>query len=144
MKRIYISLLIILSFIGGCFLGNYFTTSPTKALYIRSFLDDGVAKNGIEFFDTDKRMGEFIDEYIFGLMNSEKELDVTLPNRNHDYVLNVSSADNSIWWLEHYIWIDADNVIITSKNDDVVHNTASFSKNSGVYLTLKTILNEYN
>ena len=92
MKKMYIFILLIFFFIGGALLGKYFTTTPSKALYITHLLEGETTIEQIHLLDTDKTRGNLIDEYIFGLINSEKKLNITLPDEEPQYLLKLSSA----------------------------------------------------
>ena len=141
MKKMYIFILLIFFFIGGALLGKYFTTTPSKALYITHLVEGETTIEQIHLLDTDKTRGNLIDEYIFGLINSEKKLNITLPDEEPQYLLKLSSADNSIWWLEHYIWFNEDYAIIASKTNDSFQTGTLFSKNSSLYSTLTKLYN---
>lgn len=141
MKKMYIFILLILFFLGGTLLGKTFTDTPSKALYITNLPENETTIEQVHLLDTDKTKGNLIDEYIFGLINSEKKLNITLPNKEPQYLLKLSSADNSIWWLEHYIWFNEDGAIIASKNNNSFQTGTLFSKDSSLYSTLTKLYN---
>lgn len=84
---------------------------------------------------------EMIDEFLFGLINSENNK-IELPNSKPDYVIRIANRQKNIWWLENFIWIDQDQVIISNSNDLEKAEGTLYKKGTGIYHTINSILSE--
>lgn len=82
---------------------------------------------------------EIIDEFLFGLINSENNK-IELPRTKADYTIKIANKQKNIWWLEIFIWINEDQVIISSVTDLEKNEGNLYNKNTGIYHTINSII----
>ncbi|MBS3199211.1 hypothetical protein [Turicibacter bilis] len=82
---------------------------------------------------------KIIDEVLFGLINSENN-EIELPNTKPDYTIKISNKQKNIWWLEIFIWINEEQIIISSTKDIEKNKGNLYEKNTGIYHTINSII----
>lgn len=80
-----------------------------------------------------------MDEFIFGFIHSENRK-VELPGSKPDYAIKIAIKQKNIWWLENFIWINQDQIIISNRNDLEKNEGTLYKKGTVIYHTLNSLL----
>ncbi len=84
---------------------------------------------------------EMMDEFIFGFIHSENRK-VELPGSKPDYAIKIATKQKNIWWLENFIWIDHDQVIVSDINGLEEKEGKVYKRTQGVYHTINSLIKD--